>query len=53
MNTQFLKQNMFILFLIAIFLAPSMAFADAEDFDEVTYVFRSFESEVPADYKNA
>jgi hypothetical protein len=49
MNTQFMKQNMFILFLIAIFLTPSMAFADAEDFDEVTYVFRSFESEVPAD----
>ena len=52
MNTQFLKQNMFILFLIAIFLTPSMALADAEDFDEVTYVFRSFESEVPADIQD-
>ena len=49
MNTQFLKQNIFILFVIAIFLTPSMVFADAEDFDEITYVFRSFESDVPAD----
>ena len=49
MNTQFLKQKAYILLLGAIFLIPGMAFADAEDFDEITYVFRSFESEVPAD----
>ena len=49
MNTQFLKQKAFILLLGGIFLIPGTAFADAEDFDEITYVFRSFESDVPAD----
>ena len=49
MNTQFLKQKISILFVIAIFLTPSMAFADAQDFKEVTYVYRSFISDVPAD----
>jgi len=52
MSTQFLKLNIYILFLIAIFFVPSMALADGEDFDEVTYVFRSFESEVPADIQD-
>ena len=49
MNTHFLKLNISFLFLIAIFFVPGMALADAQDFDEVTYVFRSFESDVPAD----
>ena len=49
MNTRFLKQNISILFVIAIFLTPSMVFADAQDFNEVTYVYRSFISDVPAD----
>ena len=51
MNTQFLKQKASIL-LGAIFLMPGIAFSDAEDFDEVTYVFRSFESAVPADIQD-
>jgi hypothetical protein len=49
MNTHFLKLNISFLFLIAIFFVPGMALADAQDFDEVTYVFRSFESDVPVD----
>lgn len=43
------KEGSPFLFLIAILFVPSMALADAQDFDEVTYVFRSFESDVPAD----
>ena len=49
MNAHFLKLNISFLFLIAILFVPSMALADAQDFKEVTYVFRSFESEVPVD----
>jgi len=52
MNTQFLKQKAFILLLGVIFLIPGVALADAEDFDEITYVFRSFESDVPADLQD-
>lgn len=48
MTTQFHILKAFILLLGIIALMPGMAFADAEDFDEITYVFRSFESEVPA-----
>lgn len=49
MNTQFLKQKAFILLLGAVFLMPGMAFSDGEDFDEITYVYRTFESDVPVD----
>ena len=49
MKAHFLKLNISFLFLIAILFVPSMALADAQDFKEVTYVFRSFESEVPVD----
>jgi hypothetical protein len=52
MNAHFLKLNISFLFLIAILFAPSMALADGEDFDEVTYVFRSSISEVPADIQD-
>jgi hypothetical protein len=52
MKTKFLKLNIYILSLFFAFFVPSMALADAEDFDEVTYVFRSFESEVPADIQD-
>lgn len=48
MNTQFCKLKTFILLLGIIVLMPGMAFADGDDFDEITYVFRSFESEIPA-----
>lgn len=49
MNTQFLKQKAFILLLGAVFLMPGMAFSDGEDFDEITYVYRTFELDVPID----
>ncbi len=52
MTTQFHILKAFILLLGIIVLMPGMAFADAEDFDEITYVFRSFESEVPVDLQD-
>ena len=37
--------KIFISFLTAIFISPSIALADASDFEEVDYVFRSYVSE--------
>ena len=49
MKTKFLKLSIYILSLFVVFFMPSMALADAEDFDEITYVYRTFESDVPVD----
>lgn len=49
MNTQLLNQKVLILILGAIFLMPGMAFSDGEDFDEITYVYRTFEWDAPVD----
>lgn len=40
------------LLLTTVFFMPNIAFSDAADFDEIDYVFRSFESEIPAEIQD-